>query len=77
MVEGSQTFEDDIARMIRNDIVDQKEGLAHSDSPTNLMWKLGNTAPGQTPVLDPVKQAAAEAEVAEAAIFSEIILEME
>ena len=77
MVEGSQTFEDDIARMIRNDIVDQKEGLAHSDSPTNLMWKLGNTAPGQTPVHDPVKHAAAEAEVAEAPIFSEIILEME
>ena len=77
MVEGSQTFEDDIARMIRNDIIDQKEGLAYADSPTNLMWKLGNTAPGQTSVHDPVKHAAAEAEVAEAPIFSEIILEME
>ena len=59
MAEGSQTFEDDIARMIRNDIIDQKEGLAYADSPTNLMWKLGNTAPGQTPVHDPVKHAAA------------------
>ena len=77
MVEGSQTFEDDIARMIRNDIIDQKEGLAYADSPTNLMWKLGNNAPGQTPVHVPVKHAAAEAEIAEAPIFSEIILEME
>lgn len=43
MAEGSQTFEQDIARLITDGIVDRKEGIAYSDSPTNLMWKLQNT----------------------------------
>lgn len=42
MSEGSQTFETDIARMIVEGTVDRKEGLANSDSPTNLMWRLQN-----------------------------------
>jgi twitching motility protein PilU len=42
MAEGSQTFEQDIARMIVDEVVDRKEGLAHADSPTNLMWRLQN-----------------------------------
>lgn len=42
MAEGSQTFEQDIGRMILEGIVDRKEGLANSDSPTNLMWRLQN-----------------------------------
>jgi len=42
MAEGSQTFEQDIARLIVEGIVDRKEGLANSDSPTNLMWRLQN-----------------------------------
>jgi twitching motility protein PilU len=42
MAEGSQNFEQDIARMIAEGIVDRKEGLANSDSPTNLMWRLQN-----------------------------------
>lgn len=42
MAEGSQTFEQDIARLITAGIVDRKEGLANSDSPTNLMWRLQN-----------------------------------
>ncbi len=42
MAEGSQTFEQDIARLITENIVDRKEGLANSDSPTNLMWRLQN-----------------------------------
>jgi len=40
--EGSQNFEQDIARLINDGIVDRKEGLANSDSPTNLMWRLQN-----------------------------------
>jgi twitching motility protein PilU len=42
MAEGSQSFEQDIARMIVDGVVDRKEGLAYSDSPTNLMWRLQN-----------------------------------
>lgn len=42
IAEGSQTFEQDIARLIGEGIVDRKEGLANSDSPTNLMWRLQN-----------------------------------
>ena len=42
MAEGSQTFEQDIARLIMEGVVDRKEGLANADSPTNLMWRLQN-----------------------------------
>ena len=59
MADGSQTFEQDIARMITNGMVSREEGLANADSPTNLMWKLENRftgnpgAPTAAP-LDPV-----------------------
>ena len=42
MAEGSQTFEEDIARLIMKKIVTRKEGLLYADSPTNLMWRLEN-----------------------------------
>ena len=42
MSEGSQSFEADIARLIVEGIVERKEGLANSDSPTNLMWRMQN-----------------------------------
>jgi twitching motility protein PilU len=48
MAEGSQTFEQDIARLILDGIVDKKEGLAYADSPTNLQWRLQNTAAERT-----------------------------
>ena len=44
MAEGSQTFEEDIARLIIEERVTREEGLAQSDSPTNLMWRLQNRA---------------------------------
>ena len=42
MAEGSQTFEQAIAKLIVDGTVSRKEGLAHADSPTNLMWRLEN-----------------------------------
>ena len=42
MTEGSQNFEEDIARLITQGLVDRKEGLAHADSTTNLIWRLQN-----------------------------------
>ena len=47
MAEGSQTFEQDIARLIMDGIVDRKEGLAYADSPTNLQWRLQNSMADQ------------------------------
>lgn len=44
MAEGSQTFEEDLARLITSGTIERSEGLANADSPTNLMWKLQNNA---------------------------------
>ncbi len=42
MAEGSQTFEEDIARLILEGIIERKDGLANADSATNLLWRLQN-----------------------------------
>lgn len=42
LAEASQTFETDIARLILSGRVTREEGLAHADSPTNLLWRLEN-----------------------------------
>jgi twitching motility protein PilU len=69
MAEGSQSFEHDIARLITDGVIDRKEGLAHADSPTNLMWRLQN---------DFVKaaQTAVVQEEDEGASFTEITLDV-
>ncbi|MBV5297788.1 MAG: PilT/PilU family type 4a pilus ATPase [Rhodoferax sp.] len=51
IAEGSQTFEQDIARLITIGMVDRKEGLINSDSPTNLMWRLQNDFTNQAQAL--------------------------
>jgi twitching motility protein PilU len=70
MAEGSQTFEQDIARLIVEGSVDRKEGLAHSDSPTNLLWRLQND------FTKAAKPAAAAEEEEEEASFTEITLDV-
>jgi twitching motility protein PilU len=42
LAEGSQSFEQDLARLINDGLVTRNEGLAHADSPNNLMWRLQN-----------------------------------
>ena len=42
IADGSQTFEQDLARLVREGRIDRKEALAFADSPTNLMWRLQN-----------------------------------
>ncbi|MCA0176431.1 MAG: PilT/PilU family type 4a pilus ATPase [Proteobacteria bacterium] len=59
LAEGSQTFEADIARMIRAGIVTRDEGLAYADSPANLLWRLENE--DGTPPAKSATQAQAEA----------------
>ena len=58
IAEGSQTFEQDIAKLIGDGTVTRKEGLLYADSPTNLMWRLENdfaiaTKTAAAPVDDP------------------------
>ena len=42
MAEGSQTFEEDLARLVLAKRINREEALANSDSPTNLLWRLQN-----------------------------------
>ena len=59
MAEGSQTFEAAISALVVQGLVDRDEGMAHADSPTNLMWRLQNDFAGSgrtaapTPKEDP------------------------
>ena len=45
LAEGSQTFEENIARLILEHHIERAEGLAQADSPTNLLWRLQNHNP--------------------------------
>ena len=69
MAEGSQSFEHDMARLISEGVVDRKEGLAHADSPTNLMWRLQND-------FSKASQSTAPKEEDEGASFTEITLDI-
>ncbi|MBX3610197.1 MAG: PilT/PilU family type 4a pilus ATPase [Hydrogenophaga sp.] len=42
LAEGSQTFEQNLARLIHDGVVSREEGLSHADSPNNLLWRLQN-----------------------------------
>jgi len=70
LAEGSQTFEQDLARMITTGIVSREEGLAFADSPTNLMWRLANDMSPTSRI--PVKKQ----DEAEGATFTEITLDV-
>ena len=72
MAEGSQTFEQDIAKMIANGAVSRKEGILHADSPTNLMWRLEN----DFHVAAKAAAATAEEEQDEEPSFTEITLDV-
>ena len=69
MAEGSQTFEQDLARLINTGIISRDEGLAFADSPTNLMWRLQND-------LTPVAKVVAKKEEDDTATFTEITLDV-
>jgi twitching motility protein PilU len=69
MAEGSQTFEHDIARLIAEGVVSRDEGLAHADSPTNLLWRLQNDQA-------PISRIAPRGEENEAATFTELTIDV-
>jgi twitching motility protein PilU len=72
IAEGSQSFENDIGRLINAGVVTRDEGLAFADSPTNLMWQLDNAneASGETGRMPP------RSEEPEAASYTEFTEEV-
>ena len=69
LAEGSQTFEQDLARLIGEGLVTREEGLLYADSPTNLLWRLQND-------MTPVSRVAPKKEESEAAVFTELTIEV-
>jgi len=73
LAEGSQTFEQDLARLISDGIVSRNEGLAHADSPNNLLWRLQNDF-NSSKSLDTATPS--EEEHGEGATFTEFTLDV-
>ena len=71
IAEGSQTFEQDFARLINAGTISREEGLLFSDSPTNLMWRLQNDMTPQSRIA-PKKE-----ENDDHATFTEITLDVQ
>jgi twitching motility protein PilU len=72
LAEGSQTFEQDLARLIHEGLVSREEGLANADSPNNLLWRLQNDfQPSTAPGMD-----GAEEEATDAPSFTEFTLDV-
>ncbi|WP_372528523.1 PilT/PilU family type 4a pilus ATPase [Piscinibacter sp.] len=70
LAEGSQTFEQDLARLITQNVITRDEGLAFADSPTNLMWRLQND-------MNPVSRVVAKKEESDdQPTFTEITLDV-
>ena len=69
LAEGSQTFEEDLARLITEGSITREEGLAFADSPTNLLWRLQNETA-------PMSRQPPKPEEPDPARFSEIILDV-
>ncbi|MEP7294774.1 MAG: PilT/PilU family type 4a pilus ATPase [Burkholderiales bacterium] len=70
LTEGSQTFEQDLARLINTGVITRDEGLAFADSPTNLMWRLQND-------MAPVARTVAKRDESEdQAVFTEITVDV-
>ncbi len=72
MAEGSQSFEQDLARLVRDGIVSRNEALAYADSPNNLLWRLQNDfAPAKGDA-----QKTAEEDQSDVATFTEFTLDV-
>ena len=69
LAEGSQTFEQELARLITQGVITRDEGLAFADSPTNLMWRLQND-------MSPVSRIEKKREEPDEPTFTEITLDV-
>lgn len=73
VAKGSQTFEQDLARLISEGLVSRDEALAHADSPNNLLWRLQNDL---TPSTSNQAATPPEEELRDNATFSDITLDV-
>ena len=71
MAEGSQTFEQDLTRLVKEGMVTQDEAMAYADSPTNLMWRLQNDDTSKTKKVT-VKQEPTHEEP----VFTDIVVDV-
>ena len=70
---GSQSFEQDLARLVRDGLVSRNEGMSHADSPNNLLWRLQNDFHGTAAHTE---QAPAPEETDDAPSFTEFTLDI-
>ncbi|HEY0201907.1 MAG TPA: type IV pilus twitching motility protein PilT, partial [Burkholderiaceae bacterium] len=73
MAEGSQTFEESLARMVLDKRVSREEAMAYADSPTNLIWRLQNDFKQTANTLKPAE----EEDTSDEAAFTEIVLDVQ
>lgn len=76
MAVGSQMFEEHIARLILDGVIDRSEGMAYADSPTNLMWRLQNNLANSSTASHAAVQARAVEEADEEPRFTEFSLDV-
>ena len=74
MAEGCQTFEEDLARLISNGTIERSEGLAHADSPSNLMWRLQNAHAAPSKVSAPAPAPVVPSEIPALPDFGDLLL---
>ena len=69
LAEGSITFEEAIALMVRDGVVSRDEGLSHADSVTNLVWRLQNDA-------TPVSRVSVKREESDQLVFTDFTVDV-
>jgi twitching motility protein PilU len=69
LAEGSQSFEQDIARLITEGVVTRDEGLQYADSPTNLLWRLQND-------MSPNSRVAPKKDESDSATYTELTIDV-
>lgn len=74
MAEGSQSFEEDLARLIQSGKISRAEGLANADSPTNLTWRLQNASLAARPAAEAKAAPAPIPEISDAT-FNNFVLD--
>nr|WP_295080209.1 PilT/PilU family type 4a pilus ATPase [uncultured Roseateles sp.] len=72
IAEGSQTYEEHFAKLIKDGTITREEGLAFADSPTNLLWRLQN----ETPALGKAAAGKKEEAASDEPSFTEITLDV-
>lgn len=76
IAEGSQTYEEHFAKLIKDGTITREEGLAFADSPTNLLWRLQNDGPSQGRAAGGSASGKKEEAASDEASFTEITLDV-